>query len=102
MAHFFVSIFNSLLNNLIVFPHLPRKSTFSGITCLLQKITLCLLFLHLHIYKLWFDCFNVVTYWKRDFSCYITVKILRGWFSAEMILKQLIKEIITSTAQFIT
>ena len=78
-------MFNSLLNNLIVFPFPPRKSRSSEITHLLQKIILCLLFLHLHIHKLWFDCFNVVTYWKRDFSCYVTVKILWGWFSAEMI-----------------
>lgn len=50
----------------------------------------------------YFDCFNIVTYWKRYFRCYITVKIIWGWFSAELILKQLRKENVTSTAQFIT
>lgn len=58
--------------------------------------------LHFPIHKLCFDCSDVVTYWKTEFSCYITVKILCGWFSAEINLKHLTKEIITSTAQFIT
>lgn len=85
-AHFFVSMFNSLLHNFIIFPHPLRKSRFSEIPCLLQQIVLCLLFLHL----------------EKSLQLLHTVKILWGWFSAEIILKQLRKEIITSTAQFIT